>query len=103
MFFKLFCKYFSLINLHGQTIILDCFCAAIKIIPDRASVDTQGRLWRRDLCDGGGVASRRSQKWGVTYRMLFVPHFGAGLVPSRAVATIVDTFSWRLEKMSWNP
>ena len=46
------CKYFSFINLHGQTIILDSFCAAIKIIPDRASVHTQERLWRRDFCDG---------------------------------------------------
>ena len=46
------CKYFSFINLHGQTIILDSFCAAIKIIPDRASVHTKERLWWRDFCDG---------------------------------------------------
>ena len=52
MLFKLFCKYFSFINLHGQTIILDCFCAAIKIIPATASVHTQERLWLPDFCDG---------------------------------------------------
>ena len=67
MLFKLFCKYFSFINLHGQTIILDSFCGAIKIIPATASVHTQERLWRRDLCDGGGVASRRSPKSGASH------------------------------------
>ena len=30
----------------------DSFCAATKIIPDRASVHTQERLWRVDFCDG---------------------------------------------------
>ena len=52
MLFKSFCKYFSFINLHGQTIILDSFCAAMKIIPATASVHTQERLWRRDFCNG---------------------------------------------------
>ena len=58
MLFKLFCKYFSFINLHGQTIILDSFCAAIKIIPATASVHTraisvtEGGLRRADLKSG---------------------------------------------------
>ena len=41
--------------------IPDRFCAASEIIPDRSSVYTQERLWRRDFC------SRRSLKWRVTY------------------------------------
>ena len=28
------------------------FCVAVKTIPDKASVHTQERLWRRDFCDG---------------------------------------------------
>ena len=28
------------------------FCAAKKIIPDGAFVQTQERLWQRDLCNG---------------------------------------------------
>ena len=31
--------------------MLDSFCAATKIIPDRASVHTQKWVRRRDLCD----------------------------------------------------
>ena len=31
--------------------MLDRFCAATKIIPDRASVHTQKWVRRRDLCD----------------------------------------------------
>ena len=49
--------------LHQRSILLvfqlgyvqtipDNFCAATKIIPARASVHTQERLWRRDFCDG---------------------------------------------------
>ena len=30
----------------------DSFCAVMKIIPDRASVHTQERLWWRDFCNG---------------------------------------------------
>ena len=32
--------------------MLDSFCAATKIILDRASVHTQKWVRRRDLCDG---------------------------------------------------
>ena len=32
--------------------ITDSFWAATKIIPDRASLQTQERLWRRDFCNG---------------------------------------------------
>ena len=31
--------------------MLDSFCAATKIIPDRTSVHTQKWVRRRDLCD----------------------------------------------------
>ena len=31
--------------------ILDSFCAPAKIIPDKASVHTQERLWQRDFRD----------------------------------------------------
>ena len=52
--------------------IPDSFCAATKIISDRASVQTKERLWRRDFCNGAKLrraAPRRSQKWKVTYRI----------------------------------
>ena len=32
--------------------MLNSFCAATEIIPDRASVHTQKLVRRRDLCDG---------------------------------------------------
>ena len=32
--------------------IPDSFCAATKIITNKASVHIQERLWRRDFCDG---------------------------------------------------
>ena len=41
--------------------IPDSFCAATKIITDRASVL---QLWRRDFCAASG-----SLKWRITYRM----------------------------------
>ena len=34
------------------------FCVAVKTIPDKASVHTQERLWRRDFCDGAKPISK---------------------------------------------
>ena len=45
------------------------FCAAKKIIPDRATLLTQIWLWRRDSCGGGRGCVRRSLKRRVTYRI----------------------------------
>lgn len=58
--------------------IPDNFCVASKIIQDRASVDTQERLWRHNFCDRGRV--RRADLESVerqSYRIGFVPCFGA--------------------------
>ena len=58
--------------------IPDNFCVASKIIQDRASVDTQERLWRHNFCDQGRL--RRADLESVerqSYRIGFVPCFGA--------------------------
>ena len=58
--------------------IPDNFCVASKIIPDRASVDTEERLWRHNFCDRGRL--RRADLESVerqSYRIGFVPYFGA--------------------------
>ena len=58
--------------------IPDRFCATAKIMPERASLHTQERLWQRDFCDGAKLRrAGRSRKWSVTYRIGFVPYFGA--------------------------
>ena len=46
--------------------IPDSFCAATKIITNKASVHIQERLWRRDFCDGAKV---RHAKERVIYRI----------------------------------
>ena len=38
----------NLVKVHT---IPDSFCAVTKIRPDRTSVYTQKKLWRRDFCD----------------------------------------------------
>ena len=43
-------KFVLVITLLGYVLIPDC--AATKIISDRASLQTQERLWRRDFVDG---------------------------------------------------
>ena len=58
--------------------IPDRFCATAKIMPERSSVHTQERLWQRDFCDGAKLRrAGRSRKCSVTYRIGFVPYFGA--------------------------
>ena len=100
MLFKLFCKYFSFINIHGQTFILDSFCAAIKIIPDRVSVHTQERLWRRDLC-GEAKLRRADLKSGASH----IGHFLCLTLEQdlRRPGSFLDTFSWRTKKCLGTP
>ena len=50
----------------GMHTIPDSFCAATKIITNKASVHIQERLWRRDFCDGAKV---RHAKERVIYRI----------------------------------
>ena len=59
----------------------DSFCAVMKIIPDRASVHTQERLWWRDFCNGLHKFTQRS----IPYR------FGLGL---STVSKLVSFFYW---------
>ena len=47
----------------------DTFCAAKKIVSDRATLHTQIWLWRRDSCGGERSCARRSVKRRVTYRI----------------------------------
>ena len=50
----------------------DSFGAAMKIIPDRAPVHTQERLWRRDFSDG--AKTRRADLENGASHLDFVPH-----------------------------
>ena len=49
LFISFFSTKFKLIKGYVQTMV-DSFCAATKIIPDRASVHTQKWLGRPDFC-----------------------------------------------------
>ena len=58
----------------------DSFGAAMKIIPDRAPVHTQERLWRRDFSDGAKL--RRADLENGASHLDFVPY---KITRSRAV------------------
>ena len=50
----------------------DNFCAAKKLVLNKASVHTQKRLWRRDFCDGATKLRCANLESGVS-------HIGQGL------------------------
>ena len=68
----------------------DSFCATTKIIPDQSSGHSHERLWRRDMrrSEAAPLQSRRGSVTLLTYRIGFVPHFGAVLTPIRIVAEV---------------
>ena len=54
----------------------DSFCAATKIIAERACAHSQERLWWRDFCDGANCAVLISRVDGTYWIVGFVPNFG---------------------------
>ena len=46
-----------------KELISDRFCTATKIVPDRAFVHIQERLWRRDFCAGAKVRHAKEKSY----------------------------------------
>ena len=66
-----------------------------KTIPTGASIHTQERLILARFLSQGEAATRRSRKWGVTYRIGSVLHFGTLWTGIRIVAE-VNKYEWGL-------